>query len=68
MMAGTSRARPRPAHELDAELTAATDAVILQSLSSVGCPRSGKNLSRHRFGAKGSTSTPCGGSYRSCFS
>jgi hypothetical protein len=39
MMAGTSRARSRPAHELDAELTAATDALILQALSSVGWPQ-----------------------------
>ena len=41
MMAGTSRARSRrwPAYELDAELTAAIDALILQALSSVGLPQ-----------------------------
>jgi hypothetical protein len=40
-MAGTSRARSRrwPAYELDAELTAATDALILQALSLVESPR-----------------------------
>ena len=49
-----------PAYELDAVLRAATDPLIPQALSSVGWPRSGKNLSRHRSDAKASTSTPCG--------